>query len=69
MQEKKLKVRELQREYGSQAKLARETGIGAASISRIMRGLEPPYPNRARKIADALHWEGTLEELFSEVDE
>ncbi len=51
----------------SQAKLARLAGVNQTSISRIERGKEPPYPNRGKRIADALGWEGDPSELFKEV--
>lgn len=59
------KVRALREELGmSQAELARLANVNQTSLSRIERGLEPPYPNRGRRIADALGWSGELRELF-----
>ena len=54
-------------EYGTQAKIAHATGIGEPAISRIVRGLEPPYPGRGQAIADAIGWQGDWRELFEEV--
>lgn len=51
----------------SQAELARMTGAHPTSISRIESGKEPPYPLRAKRIADALGWDGDPMELFKEV--
>lgn len=52
----------------SQAGLARLTGANPSSICRIESGKEPPYPLRAKRIADALGWRGDPMELFQEVD-
>lgn len=51
----------------SQAKAARLADVGEASFSRICRGVEPPYPRRGQRIADALGWEQPWEELFEKV--
>lgn len=51
----------------SQAKAARAAGVGEANMSRIVRGIEPPYPKRGQRIAAALGWEGNWQELFEEV--
>lgn len=60
---------ERKRQYISQAKLARLAGVNQTSMSRIERGKEPPYPNRAARIAAALGWNGDPKELFEEVNE
>lgn len=49
---------------GTQAMIARKTGIGKPAVSRIVRGLEPPYPKRGRAIADAVGWKGDWRTLF-----
>ena len=54
--------------HGTQAMIAKRTGIGAPAVSRIVRGLEPPYPKRGRAIADAVGWPGDWRELFEQVD-
>ena len=62
-----LKIRGIcQQRYGSQAEIARKTGIGEPAVSRIVRGLEPPYPGRGQAIADAIGWRGDWRELFEE---
>ena len=53
----------------SMAELARQCGANASSISRIERGLEPPYPLRAQRIAASLGWRGNPMDLFEEVDD
>lgn len=53
----------------SQAEVARRIGANPSSVSRIESGKEPPYPMRAKRIADALGWEGDPMELFEEVEE
>lgn len=52
----------------SQAKLARLADINQASMCRIEHGKEPAYPNRSKRIADALGWKGDPAELFEEVN-
>lgn len=67
MEEKPLAIIRVMRERGlSQAKTARLADVSESSMSRIVRGLEPPYPKRGRRIADALDWEGDWQELFEE---
>ena len=53
----------------SQAKAARLSDVNETSMSRIVRGVEPPYPHRGQRIADALGWQGDPAELFAEIDE
>ncbi len=60
--------RELWLSRTTQAELCRRTGINPPCMSRLVRGLEPPYPKRAKRIADALGWEGDPMELFEEVE-
>lgn len=43
--------------------------VHTSSMSRIERGLEPAFPHRGKRIADALGWEGDPMELFEEVEE
>ena len=62
-------VRERKRAGLSQSKLARLADVNQTSMSRIERGIEPAYPMRARRIADALGWNGEPMELFEEVDD
>ena len=52
----------------SQAEVARRAGINQTSMSRIVNGKEPAFPNRGKRIADALGWKGDPAELFEEVD-
>lgn len=52
----------------SQRAAADLCGLTPQALSRIVRGVEPPYPKRGQRIADALEWPGTWEELFEEVD-
>ena len=51
----------------SQAELARRAGVNQTSMSRIERGLEPAYPRRGARIAEALEWKGAVTALFEEV--
>lgn len=62
-----MKLVEVRRRAGlSQSKLARLADVNQTSMSRIERGLEPAYPMRAQRIADALGWRGDPMELFEE---
>lgn len=64
-----LRIMRVLKERGlSQAKLARMCDVNESSMSRIVRGIEPPYPNRGQRIADALDWQGNWQELFVDVD-
>ena len=67
--ERTLRIGRICETRGTQAMIARKTGISRPAISRIVRGLEPPYPKRGRAIADAIGWAGNWRELFEEIDE
>ena len=60
---------ELERLRLSQAKLSRMADVNQVSMSRIVNGLEPAYPNRAKRIAEAIGWEGNPDDLFAEVND
>ncbi len=64
-----LKIGLICEKHGTQAMIAKRTGIGAPAVSRIVRGLEPPYPKRGRAIADAVGWPGDWRELFEPADD
>lgn len=65
-----LRVEQVLKAQGlSQAKAARMCDVNETSMSRIVRGIEPPYPNRGQRIADALGWCGDWRELFAEIEE
>lgn len=53
----------------SQAELARRIGANPTSISRIESGKEPPFRLRSKRIADALGWKGSEDELFADVEQ
>lgn len=61
--------RELYLLHMSQAECARRSGINQTSLSRIMKGKEPAYPHRGKRIAYAIGWEGEPSELFEEVED
>lgn len=64
-----LRVRyELDRLGMTQASLAEKARVNEASLSRIVNGKEQAYPKRGQRIADALGWQGTLQELFGELE-
>lgn len=65
-----LRIEQVLKEKGiSQAKAARMCDVNESSMSRIVRGIEPPYPYRGQRIADALEWHGDWCELFETVNE
>ena len=64
-----LRIEKICEKRGTQAMIARVTGISKPAVSRIVRGLEPPYPKRGRAIAAAVGWAGDWRELFEECDE
>ena len=64
-----LRIKKVLEELGlSQAKAARLADVSEASLSRIVRGVEPPYSGRGQRIADALGWQGDWRDLFEEVE-
>ena len=64
-----LRIERICQKKGTQATIAAKTGIGRPALSRIVRGLEPPYPKRGRAIAAAVGWQGNWKELFEEEEE
>ena len=65
---KVLVIKRVMSERGlSQAKVARLADVNETSMSRIVRGVEPPFPKRGQRIAEALGWEGDWTELFEEI--
>lgn len=64
-----LRIQTLLVERGSQAEVARVTGINHPALSRIVSGKEWPYPKRGKAIAEAVGWRGDWRELFEEVPE
>lgn len=61
--------RELNRLHISQSECARRAGINQTSISRIVNGKEPAFPNRGKRIAEAIGWTGEPAKLFEEVED
>lgn len=59
-----LRIEKICEERGVQAMIAKKTGINKPAVSRIVRGLEPPYPKRGRAMAEAVGWDGDWRELF-----
>ncbi len=58
---------EMYEQHLSQAEVARRAGINQTSMSRIVRGIEPAFPKRGKRIANAIGWEGEPMDLFKEV--
>lgn len=69
MSERMLRIGRICEKRGTQAMIAKATGISRPAVSRIVRGLEPPYPKRGKAIAAAVGWAGDWRELFEECDE
>lgn len=64
-----LLINKVMKEKGlSQAKLSHMADVNQSSMSRIVRGVEPAYPKRGKRIAAALGWDGDPMELFKEVE-
>ena len=59
---------ELDRLGMTQAAFAEKAKVSPASLSRIVNGKEPAYPKRGRRIAKALGWLGSVDEIFSELE-
>ncbi len=64
-----LRIERICEQRGTQATIVRKTGIAKPAVSRIVRGLEPPYPKRGQAIADAVGWAGDWRELFEPEEE
>ena len=64
-----LRIERICEKRGMQAMISRKTGISRPAVSRIVRGLEPPYPKRGKAIAAAVNWPGDWRELFEHDDE
>ena len=69
MSERTLRIGRICEKRGTQAMIAKATGISRPAVSRIVRGLEPPYPKRGKASAAAVGWAGDWRELFEECDE
>lgn len=52
----------------TQSEAARLCELKQQAFSRIVNGVEPPYPKRGQRIADALGWERPWQELFEEIE-
>lgn len=50
------------------AELARLAWVNASELSKVERGRVTPYEKQARRIADAVGWDGELKELFEPTD-
>ena len=69
MSERMLRIGKICEKRGTQAMIAKATGISRPAVSRIVRGLEPPYPKRGKAIAAAVGWPGDWRELFEPEEE
>ena len=52
----------------SQTEGAEICGLKQQAFNRIVNGVEPAYPHRGQRIAEALEWEGDWHELFEEIE-
>ena len=64
-----LRIERICEKRGMQKEIAEKAGIGKPALSRIVRGLEPPYPKRGQAIADAVGWRGDWHGLFEREQE
>ena len=69
MTDRKLRIEQICEKRGTQAMISKLTGISRPAVSRIVRGLEPPYPKRGKAIAAAVGWAGDWRELFEPGEE
>lgn len=51
----------------SMSELARMAKMHVSSVSQIESGRLMPYPGQAKKLSDALGWNGETQTLFKEV--
>lgn len=56
------------REGLNNSAIADMTNISKADVSKIMNGSAKPCPSHARRIADALEYNGDISILFEKVD-
>ena len=68
-QRPELVIERMCNERGVRAMISKKTGISEPAVSRIVRGLEPPYPKRGQAIADAIGWAGDWRALFEPAEE
>lgn len=52
----------------TKAEAAALCSLTPQAFGRIVNGIEPPYPKRGQRIADALGWERPWQELFEEIE-
>lgn len=52
----------------TQTEAADMCGLKQQTLNRIVNGVEPPYPKRGQRIAEALGWQGDPAELFEEIE-
>lgn len=52
----------------TQTEGAKLCGLKQQSFNRIVNGIEPPYPRRGQRIADALGWTGDWRDLFEWIE-
>lgn len=52
----------------TQAAFAAKADVNEAALSRIVNGKEDAYPKRGKRIADALGWKGSVDELFEPLE-
>ena len=64
-----LRIERICEKRGTQTEISKLTGISRPAVSRIVRGLEPPYPKRGKAIAAAVGWSGDWRELFEHEEE
>ena len=53
---------------GTQAMIAKKTGIDKGAVSRMVHGKMEPYPGWGKAMAEALDWPGDWHALFEYED-
>lgn len=65
-----LRIKQFLEENGiSQSLAARKSEVNQSCFNRIVNGKEQPFRLRGKRIADAIGWTGSVDDLFSEVDQ
>ena len=64
-----LRIEQICERRGTQAMIAKKTGIDKGAVSRMVHGRMDPYPGWGRAIAAAVGWHGDWHALFERIDD
>lgn len=63
-----LKAEQMRRDRGlTYGAIARRANMSDIMVSRVMRGMVPPWPKYREALAKAMEWTGDPMELFEEI--